>query len=69
MIIPIRLPSELPQREEKLPLVLTTLGSNETMIIELQGSIEIEGDYQGQVIGTLDASNLVSHVNEPFSII
>lgn len=60
MIIPIRLPSQIAQREEKLPPVFATLSSNETMIIELQGSIEIEGEYEDQVIATLDASNLVS---------
>jgi hypothetical protein len=67
MIIPIRLPSQVPQREDKLPPIFATLSSNETMIIELQGSIEIEGDHENQIIAILDASDLVSAQFNPLS--
>jgi hypothetical protein len=60
MLIPVRLPSQVPPSEHSLPPALATLGSNETVIIELQGSIEVEGDHTNQVLATLDMSNEVS---------
>lgn len=59
MIISIRLPSHAPSPEHPLPSALADIGNNETAIIDLQGSIEIEGDYTSQAIGTLDMTHSV----------
>jgi hypothetical protein len=59
MIIPIQLPAQVSPPEYPLPTAFATLSSNEIVIIELQGSIETEGDHTNQIIGMLDMSNQV----------
>ena len=44
MQIQIRLPAEVGPRSDPLPPVLAKISANETLVIELQGSIEIEGE-------------------------
>lgn len=56
MIIPVRLPSQVPSPTTPLHPILATIASNETAIIEFQGSIETEGEYSGQSIASLDMS-------------
>ncbi|KAI5122925.1 hypothetical protein M0805_007603 [Coniferiporia weirii] len=53
MIIPINLPAHVPKSENKFPPQLAKLGSEEVVLIELQGSIEVEGSQWGQPIGRL----------------
>ena len=59
MQIQIRLPAEVGPSQHPLPPSLAKIGENETVIIELQGSIEIEGDKSGELIGNLDVTNVV----------
>jgi len=68
MIIPIRLPGQVPAPNHSLPPVLASIGANETVIVELQGSIETEGDYNGESIATLDMSIPVSWARTAFII-
>jgi chromosome transmission fidelity protein 8 len=42
-----------------LPPQLAQLASNEMILIELQGSLEVEGDKTGEVVGTLKVDNPV----------
>ncbi|CCA68902.1 hypothetical protein PIIN_02762 [Serendipita indica DSM 11827] len=56
MIIPVRLPSQVPSPDHALPPAVASIGFNELVLLELQGSIEIEGDYAGETIGMLDMS-------------
>ena len=58
----------------QLPPVLAQFGTQETFLIELQGSIHVEGDKLGTaedpdvgVVGIFDASNEVSY--EPISFV
>jgi hypothetical protein len=51
MILPItRKPSP---STSKLPPQLAKLGSDEIVLIELQGSLEVEGVPDGQIVGSL----------------
>ena len=59
MQIRIRLPAEVGPSQHPLPPSLAKIGANETVIIELQGSIEIEGEKFGELIGNLDVTNIV----------
>jgi chromosome transmission fidelity protein 8 len=59
MQIHIRLPAEVGPSQRPLPPALATIGANEAVIIELQGSIEIEGEKLGEFIGNLDVTNIV----------
>ena len=59
MQIQIRLPAEVGPSSDPLPLALAKISANETVIIELQGSIEIEGEKSGELIGNLDVTNIV----------
>ena len=59
MQIQIRLPPEVGPSQHPLPPALAKIGANETVIIELQGSIKIEGDKSGELIGNLDVTNTV----------
>ncbi|TFK49386.1 hypothetical protein OE88DRAFT_422511 [Heliocybe sulcata] len=52
MIIPITLPRPS-SSSPSLPRALAKLGSSEVVLIELQGSLEVEGDRAGQAVGTL----------------
>ena len=56
MIIPVRLPSQVASPDHALPPAVASIGSNELVLLELQGSIEAEGDYTGEAIATLDMS-------------
>lgn len=58
MQIQIRLPAEVDPSQHPLPPPLAKIGANETVIIELQGSIEIQGEKFGQLIGNLDVTNV-----------
>ena len=52
MLIPItRKPSENPY---KLPPQLAKLGNDEIVLIELQGSLDVEGTPDGELVGTLE---------------
>ncbi|KAG8920471.1 hypothetical protein FRC03_010493 [Tulasnella sp. 419] len=54
MIIPINLPNVIhPADGQQLPPILANLGSNEVVLIELQGSLELEGDRTGEIVGDL----------------
>ena len=59
MQIQIRLPAEVGPSSDPLPPALAKISANETVIIELQGSIEIEGEKSGELIGNLDVTNIV----------
>jgi len=56
MIIPIRLSGLAVAPAHPLPPILASTGFNEVVILELQGSIDTEGDYSGESIGQLDLS-------------
>lgn len=63
MIIPLKFPTNT--STEELPPQLARLGSNEVVLIELQGFLEIEGEAnEGEevVVGTLSMDNPVSCV-------
>ncbi|KAG8951281.1 hypothetical protein FRC04_006520 [Tulasnella sp. 424] len=58
MIIPLKFPTNT--NTEELPPQLARLGSNEVVLIELQGFLEIEGEaHEGEevVVGTLSMDN------------
>ena len=59
MIIPVRFPESNSSAASSLPPVLTKLGSNEIVLIELQGFLDAEGDTQGGPVGTLNCANPV----------
>src|SRR5258706_2796482 len=59
MQIQIRLPAEVGPSLDPLPPALAKISANETVIIELQGSIQIEGEKSGELIGNLDVTNIV----------
>lgn len=59
MQLQIRLPAEVGTSLDPLPPALAKINANETVIIELQGSIEIEGEKSGELIGNLDVTNIV----------
>jgi len=67
MQIQIRLPAEVGPSHHALPPMLAKIGANETVIIELQGSIEIEGEKSGELIGNLDATNIVRIFSDAFT--
>ncbi|KAA1476227.1 hypothetical protein DENSPDRAFT_843128 [Dentipellis sp. KUC8613] len=52
MIIPITLPSS-GSASTPLPPTLAQIGSSELVLIELQGSLEVEGDKHGKSVGKL----------------
>ncbi|KAI6123297.1 Ctf8-domain-containing protein [Pisolithus thermaeus] len=61
MIIPITI-SRPGQFSAKLPSQLVTLGHDELFLIELQGTLDVEGsemaDKDGQLIGTLNTTDM-----------
>lgn len=59
MQIQIRLPAEVDPSQHPLPPSLAKVGANETVLIELQGSIGIEGGKFGEFIGNLDVTDIV----------
>ncbi|KAI5992073.1 Ctf8-domain-containing protein [Pisolithus albus] len=64
MIIPITV-SRPGQFSAKLPPQLVTLGHDELFLIELQGTLDVEGieaaDKDGQLIGTLNMADMATH--------
>jgi len=58
MQIQIRLPAEVGPSRHPLPPAFAKISANETVIIELQGSIQIEGDKSGELIGNIDVTNI-----------
>lgn len=61
MIIPIVLSPVSAPLESKIefPPQLAKLGSNEVVLLELQGSFHVEGDNSGQMIGKLQMESEV----------
>ena len=55
MLIPINIDLAGPAapRSRQLPPSLVQFGTNELVLIELQGSLEVEGDRDGQLVGKL----------------
>ena len=55
MLIPINidLAGHTTPRSRQLPPPLVQFGTNELVLIELQGSLEVEGDRDGQLVGKL----------------
>ncbi|KZT01384.1 uncharacterized protein LAESUDRAFT_686700 [Laetiporus sulphureus 93-53] len=55
MIIPINIsaPSSSSSSSQIFPPQLAQFGSDELVLIELQGSLEVKGDREGQVVGKL----------------
>lgn len=53
MIIPINTPSATANNTSKFPPQLAKLGTEEIILIELQGSFQVEGDKSGQLAATL----------------
>ena len=64
MIIPITIPRP-GQFSPKLPPQLAQLGNDEIFLIELQGTLDVEGteatQKDGQLIGNLNTSDMVRH--------
>jgi hypothetical protein len=67
MQIQIRLPAEVGPSQNPLPPALAKIGANETVLIELQGSIKIEGEKSGELIGNLDVTNIVRIFSDGFT--
>ncbi|THH04527.1 hypothetical protein EW145_g5459 [Phellinidium pouzarii] len=53
MIIPINLAAHASKSETKFPPQLAKLGAEEVILIELQGSFEVEGNQSGQLAASL----------------
>ena len=66
MKIQIRLPAEVGPTSDPLPPALAKISANETVIIELQGLIELEGGKCEELIGNLDVTNIVRFSWIPF---
>jgi chromosome transmission fidelity protein 8 len=66
MIIPINIP-EPPSSAQKLPTQLAKLGSDEIVLIELQGSLDVESvndsARDGQIVGKLHLDDSIVSVN------
>lgn len=67
MIIPINITQAGTSSLKNLPPQLAQFGTDELVLIELQGALEVEGDGQGQVVGKLsiDASGVCIAVPPP----
>ena len=63
MQIQIRLPAEVGPNSDPLPPALAKISANETVIIELQGTIDIEREKSGELIGNLDVTNIVHYIS------
>ncbi len=67
MIIPVNLPSSSnSENETTFPPQLAKLGTKEVILLELQGSVQTEGDRDGQLVGTLKIDEKVSMVYVSF---
>ena len=64
MIIPVRLkpPSD---DGRKLPPQLADLGNGNLVLIELQGSLEVQGSTDSQIVGTLEIDPKTVHALAP----
>ena len=60
MIIPINIPSSSRFDNNTLPPPLARIGTDELVLIELQGSFQTEGDRSGQLVGHLHIGETVS---------
>ena len=58
MIIPINLRPEPSGSGSKFPPQLAELGTDEIVLLELQGSFHIEGDHTGQLAAKLSLQNV-----------
>ena len=58
MIIPINITETSERPLTKFPPQLAKLGSNEFILIELQGSFHVEGDAAGQLAARLRLDNV-----------
>jgi chromosome transmission fidelity protein 8 len=59
MEIPINVPSKSLEDAPLLPPQLVKLGSDEIVLVELQGSLEVEGEKDGGIIGMMSMKNVV----------
>ena len=58
MIIPINNPAHSKKPESRFPPQLAKLGTDEIILIELQGSFQVEGDSSGQLAARLNLDNV-----------
>ena len=59
MIIPINLPSSPSADGRRFPPQLAKLGTEEVVLLELQGAFHVEGDQRGQMAARLQMENEV----------
>ncbi|KAH8117932.1 hypothetical protein DFH11DRAFT_1699199 [Phellopilus nigrolimitatus] len=57
MIIPINLPAHTTKSSNKFPPQLAKLGTEEVVLIELQGAFQVEGDKSGQLAARINVEN------------
>ena len=59
MPIPINidLPGPSTPRRPQLPAQLVQFGTDELLLIELQGALEVEGNKDGQLVGKLEVDS------------
>ena len=59
MLIPINidLPGPSTPRRPQLPPQLVQFGTDELLLIELQGALEVEGNADGQLVGKLEVDS------------
>ena len=58
MIIPINPPVHSKKPETRFPPQLAKLGTDELILIELQGSFQVDGDPSGQLAARLNLENV-----------
>lgn len=56
MLIPITVATSIAS-ERTLPPQFAQYGTDEVVLIELQGCLEVEGTVSGQMVGKLDLTN------------
>lgn len=69
MIIPINLsdPGTSASTGHSLPPQFAQFGTNEVVLIELQGSLDVEGNKEGQLVGKLSIDDTtVRKINVSF---
>ena len=59
MIIPVHFPTET-SSSSVLPPALAKLGSDEVVLVELQGFLDAEGQKDDALVGTLNIENTVA---------
>lgn len=60
MIIPINVPAHPSKPDGVFPPQLARLGTEEVILIELQGSFHVDGDQPGQLAARLKLDNVSS---------